>query len=79
MLIGNKRPRGGLTHGRHYVHRDRKERHNLIINNYFKVGKDGLSPLHKMIAAVQMLAYGCLADILDEYVQIGESTAIESL
>ncbi|CAH9070223.1 unnamed protein product [Cuscuta europaea] len=26
-----------------------------------------------------MLAYGCAADILDEYVQIGESTIIESL
>ncbi|KAK3218940.1 hypothetical protein Dsin_012910 [Dipteronia sinensis] len=28
---------------------------------------------------MQMLAYGCSADILDEYVQIGESTTIESL
>ncbi|KAK2638407.1 hypothetical protein Ddye_026202 [Dipteronia dyeriana] len=32
-----------------------------------------------MIAAVRMLTYGCSVDILDEYVQIGESTAIESL
>ena len=32
------------------------------------VGKDGLSPLQKMIAAVRMLAYGCPVDILDEYV-----------
>ena len=121
MLIGKKRHHGGSTHGRRYIRRDRKERHDLIINDYFKgehskytsehfrrrfrmdlklfkkillaignyddyftqkvdaVGKDGLSPLQKMIAAVRMLAYGCLADILDEYVQIGESTAIESL
>ncbi|KAK3225453.1 hypothetical protein Dsin_005315 [Dipteronia sinensis] len=121
MLIGKKRPHGGSTHGRRYIHRDRNERHDLIINDYFKgehtkytsehfrrrfrmdvelfkkilraignydvyftqkvdaVGKDGLSPLQKMIAAVRMLAYGCPADILDEYVQIGESTAIESL
>ncbi|KAK3229427.1 hypothetical protein Dsin_001308 [Dipteronia sinensis] len=43
------------------------------------VGKLGLSPLQKMMAAVRMLAYGCPADFLDEYVQIGESTAIESL
>ncbi|KAK3184934.1 hypothetical protein Dsin_032220 [Dipteronia sinensis] len=41
------------------------------------VGKDGLSPLQKMIAAVRILTYSCLADILDEYVQIGEITAIE--
>ncbi|KAK3212114.1 hypothetical protein Dsin_016820 [Dipteronia sinensis] len=32
-----------------------------------------------MMAVVRMLAYGCPADFLDEYVQIGESTAIESL
>ncbi|TXG72027.1 hypothetical protein EZV62_000606 [Acer yangbiense] len=43
------------------------------------VGKDGLSHLQKMIAAMRMLAYGCPANILDEYVQIGESTAIKSL
>ncbi|KAK9131397.1 hypothetical protein Sjap_011884 [Stephania japonica] len=42
-------------------------------------GKEGLSPLQKMTAAVRMLAYGCPADLLDEYIQIGESTAIESL
>ncbi|XP_026451226.1 protein ALP1-like [Papaver somniferum] len=33
----------------------------------------------KMVAAVKMLAYGCAADNLDEYVRIGESTAIECL
>lgn len=32
-----------------------------------------------MIAAVKMLANGCSVDNLDEYIQIGESTAIESL
>ncbi|KAH7524947.1 hypothetical protein FEM48_Zijuj06G0173200 [Ziziphus jujuba var. spinosa] len=120
-LIGNKRPYGGSTSSRRYIHRDRKERHDLIINDYFKgenskytsehfrrrfrmdvelfkrilqaiknyddyftqkvdaAGRVGLSPLQKMIAAVRMLAYGCPADLLDEYVQIGESTAIESL
>nr|XP_015890757.2 uncharacterized protein LOC107425294 [Ziziphus jujuba var. spinosa] len=120
-LIGNKRPHGGSTSSRRYIRRDRKERHDLIINDYFKgenskytsehfrrrfqmdvelfkrilqaienyddyftqkvdtAGRVTLSPLPKMIAAVQMLAYGCPADLLDEYVQIGESTAIESL
>ncbi|CAH9080302.1 unnamed protein product [Cuscuta europaea] len=53
-------------------------------DNYFTqkvdaVGKIGLSPLQKVIAAIRMLAYGCSADSLDEYVQIGESTAIECL
>ncbi|XP_012831512.1 PREDICTED: uncharacterized protein LOC105952496 [Erythranthe guttata] len=43
------------------------------------VKNQGLSPLQKMIAAIRMLAYGCSTDILDEYVQIGESTTIESL
>ncbi|KAK2662314.1 hypothetical protein Ddye_000888 [Dipteronia dyeriana] len=32
-----------------------------------------------MIADVRMLAYGCPADTLDKYVQIGESATIESL
>ncbi|KAK2645132.1 hypothetical protein Ddye_020327 [Dipteronia dyeriana] len=114
IWIGKKRHHGGSTHGRRYIRRDRKERHDLIINDYFKgehskytskhfrrrfrmdmelfkkillaignyddyfiqkvdaVGKEGLSPLQKMIATVQMHAYGCPADILDGYVQIGE-------
>ncbi|CAH9116770.1 unnamed protein product [Cuscuta epithymum] len=53
-------------------------------DNYFTqkvdaVGNIGLSPLQKCVAAIRMLAYGCSADSLDEYVQIGESTAIECL
>ena len=43
------------------------------------VGNIGLSPLQKMIAAIRMLAYGVAADVVDDYVRIGESTAIESL
>ncbi|KAL6557450.1 hypothetical protein OROMI_017800 [Orobanche minor] len=43
------------------------------------VGRSGLSPLQKMLAALRMLAYGCPADQLDEYVQVGESTTIECL
>ncbi|CAH9108929.1 unnamed protein product [Cuscuta europaea] len=121
MFGGKRHVHGGSISGRRYIHRDRKKRHDVIINDYFKgenskyttehfrrrfrmdvhlfthilkeiekyesyfslkfdaTGKEGLSPLQKMIAAVRMLAYGCPADILDEYVQIGESTAIESL
>ncbi|XP_038707268.1 putative nuclease HARBI1 [Tripterygium wilfordii] len=42
-------------------------------------GKLGLSPLQKITASLRMLAYGVTADFMDEYVRIGESTAIASL
>ena len=38
----------------------------------------GLSSLQKMTAAIKMLAYGVLTDFMDEYLMIGESTAIKS-
>ncbi|KAL0006319.1 hypothetical protein SO802_013880 [Lithocarpus litseifolius] len=38
-----------------------------------------LSSLQKITAALRMLAYGMAADFMNEYVRIGESTAIESL
>ncbi|CAH9119528.1 unnamed protein product [Cuscuta europaea] len=121
MLICSKGSHGGSMSGRRYINRDRKERHDLIVNDYFNgenskytpekfrrrfrmdiklfqrilraieayddyftqkvdaIGNPGLSPLQKIISSIRMLAYGCAADILDEYVQIGESTAIESL
>jgi len=42
-------------------------------------GTIGLSSLQKVTAAFRMLAYGVPADYVDEYVRIGETTAIESL
>ncbi|XP_028102473.1 uncharacterized protein LOC114301711 [Camellia sinensis] len=42
-------------------------------------GKLGLSSLQKITVALRMLAYGVAADFMDEYVRIGESTAIKSL
>ena len=39
----------------------------------------GLSSLQKMTAAIRMLAYGVSADFMDEYIRIGETTAIKSL
>jgi len=53
-------------------------------NPYFKQRTDalgvlGLSCLQKITAAHRILAYGIPADLTDEYLQIGESTAIESL
>ncbi|XP_038699066.1 putative nuclease HARBI1 [Tripterygium wilfordii] len=43
------------------------------------VGVLGLSALQKITAALRILAYRSPADTLDEYIQIGESTAIASL
>ena len=37
------------------------------------------SSLQKMTTAIRMLAYGVLADFMDEYLRIGESIAIKSL
>jgi hypothetical protein len=42
-------------------------------------GHCGLTYLQKVTAAFRQLAYGVPADYVDEYVRMGESTAIESL
>jgi len=42
-------------------------------------GTLGLSCLQKVVAAFRMIAYGVAADATDDYVRIGESTALESL
>jgi len=39
----------------------------------------GLSCFQKVTAALHMLTYGVPADATDEYIRIGESTALESL
>ncbi|CAN6929820.1 unnamed protein product [Brassica oleracea] len=39
-------------------------------------GRFGLSPLQKATAAIRMMAYGCPADAIDEYLRLGESTAL---
>ena len=46
---------------------------------YDAVGKRGLSPLTKCTAAMRMLAYGVAADCVDEYLNIGASTAVQCL
>nr|VDD62124.1 unnamed protein product [Brassica oleracea] len=43
------------------------------------VGRLGLSPLQKCTTALRMLAYGCAADAVDEYLRIGESTTLSCL
>ncbi|XP_035842621.1 putative nuclease HARBI1 isoform X2 [Helianthus annuus] len=42
-------------------------------------GRLGLSSMQKIIASLRMLAYGVTTDFMDEYIDIGESTAMESL
>ncbi|XP_013632485.1 PREDICTED: uncharacterized protein LOC106337935 [Brassica oleracea var. oleracea] len=43
------------------------------------VGRLGLYPLQKCTAAIHMLAYGCAADAVDEYLRLGESKALSCL
>ncbi|KAJ9543304.1 hypothetical protein OSB04_023011 [Centaurea solstitialis] len=52
---------------------------NYFVQKRNSAGRLGLSSLQKVTAAFRLLAYGVPADYVDEYVQIGESTAIESL
>ncbi|XP_065626931.1 uncharacterized protein LOC112038335 [Quercus suber] len=52
--------------------------------SYFMQKRDsaqkwGLSSLQKITTALRMLAYGVTADFMDEYLQIGEFTAMKSL
>ena len=54
------------------------------VDNYFQQREDctgllGLSALQKVVAAMRILAYGLSLDAVDEYVQIGTSTAREAL
>ncbi|XP_048605381.1 uncharacterized protein LOC125582950 [Brassica napus] len=43
------------------------------------IGRLGLSPLQKCTASLRMLAYGCAADAVDEYLRLGESTTLSCL
>ncbi|XP_026431517.1 putative nuclease HARBI1 [Papaver somniferum] len=69
--------------------RMRRELFNRILadvvsrNPYFAQKRDacgilGLSPHQKVTAAIRMLAYGCAADAIDEYLRIGETTVLEA-
>ncbi|XP_057808856.1 uncharacterized protein LOC131023329 [Salvia miltiorrhiza] len=56
----------------------------LEVDPYFQqrqdaVGRLSFSPIQKCTAAVRQLAYGTSADCCDEYLRIGESTALECL
>ena len=50
-------------------------------NDFFKkkvdaVGKPGLSALQKCTTAIRLLAYGTASDSVDEYLHLGDSTAM---
>ncbi|XP_057803392.1 uncharacterized protein LOC131018695 [Salvia miltiorrhiza] len=56
----------------------------LEVDPYFQqrpdaVGRVGFSPIQKCTAAIRQLAYGNSADCCDEYLRIGETTALECL
>lgn len=53
-------------------------------SDYFTTRTDctshqGLTPLHKCTAAIRQLANGSAADHLDEYLNIGDTAALEAL
>jgi len=56
-----------------------EEHDEYFVQKRNAAGELGLSCLQKIIAAFRMLAYGVQADALDEYIRIGESTALEAL
>jgi len=75
-----------------FLHRFRMRRHVFVRimnavedhDDYFvqkrnAAGTLGLSCLQKVVAAFRMIAYGVAADATDDYVRIGESTALDSL
>lgn len=41
------------------------------------MGEPSASPLVKITAAVQVFAYGCLADAIDDYVRIGKDLILD--
>jgi hypothetical protein len=46
---------------------------------YDATNRPGLSPIQKCTAAIRQLGTGSTADEFDEYIKIGESTAVECL
>ena len=53
-------------------------------DDWFKLRRNAcremnVSPLMKCIVVVRLLAYGCLADALDEYARVGEDTILEAV
>ncbi|XP_050368999.1 uncharacterized protein LOC126787110 [Argentina anserina] len=84
---GRNKCRGSVP-GRKFTERYRFQIHQILFRDYFaenpvhkddSAGRLGLSSLQKATAAMRMLAYGHSANSVNDYVRIGESTAIEAL
>ncbi|XP_075499748.1 uncharacterized protein LOC142538276 [Primulina tabacum] len=56
-----------------------QEHDNYFVQKADALGRPGLTPYQNITAAMRILAYGVGADATDEYIKIGESTAIESV
>jgi hypothetical protein len=50
-----------------------------FVRKFDALGKPGLHPLQRVVAALRMISYGVASDAVDEYVRISESSAHESL
>ena len=58
------------------IERDIEQNFDYFKQPPYAAGQMGASSLQKITAALRMLAYGCPADSVDEYVRLGESTSI---
>jgi hypothetical protein len=56
-----------------------KNHDSYFVQKSDALGRPGLRPLQKITSAIRMLAYGGAADANDEYLQMSESTTLESL
>ena len=52
---------------------------DYFTQRYDTANKEGISPLAKCTTAMRILAYGMAADAVDEYIEIGGTTALECL
>ncbi|XP_028107374.1 uncharacterized protein LOC114306362 [Camellia sinensis] len=58
---------------------DIQQVNEYLIQTHDATSALGLSSVQKMTAALQILQYSVLADVVDEYIRIGETTAIVAL
>jgi hypothetical protein len=56
-----------------------EEHDDYFVQKRNAYGTLGLSCLQKVVVAFKMITYGVLADATDDYVHVGESTALQCL
>ena len=61
------------------IHVQLVEKDDFFRQKVDATGREGVSTIQKMTAALRMLCYGASADSIDEYVRLGESTILECL